>query len=285
MQQSISKEDLKTYLKGIGLPTDIQLSVSVETLYLLTNKQFIYTFYQNTNAHLKELKPISLEFVDILHRLCVQKIGGLCYEHELLLYNVLKHLGFQVELIRCFIQKAGPYNPNQPTTHSLMYVKINKEIFLIDIGFGIRSLRYPILIDFQNLTNSYDLFPFEHFRIIENETLYSFQHLIDGSWVTCYHFFNPIQFQTQQDIKQDCQNYLASKQFLVGGDNRIQICKNTEYGKIQYLWFRNEQQFTAFKKIHNFDKATKIEFANYEDFKVDIKQEIGFLLPERTQLR
>ncbi|CAK58962.1 unnamed protein product (macronuclear) [Paramecium tetraurelia] len=135
MQQSISQEDFKTYLKGIGLPADIKLSVSVETLYLLTNKQLIYTFYHNTDAHLKESKPISLEFVDILQRLCVQKRGGLCYEHELLLYYVLKHIGFNVELIRCFVQEAGPYNPDYPTTHGFMHVKLQDEIFLIDIGF------------------------------------------------------------------------------------------------------------------------------------------------------
>ena len=53
-----------------------------------------------------------------------------------------------------------------------MHVTLNDETFLIDIGFGIRSFRFPIKVDFQNLEASHDLFPFEHFRITENENLY-----------------------------------------------------------------------------------------------------------------
>ncbi|CAD8114143.1 unnamed protein product [Paramecium sonneborni] len=175
-------EDLNTYLVSIGLPANIQLSISIETLFLLTNKQLIYTFYQDADAHLKELKPISLVFVDILQRLCIIKRGRMCYEHELLLYYVLKHLGFYVELIRCYVQEVGPYNPDYPTTHNFLHVTIKDEIFLIYIGFEIRSLRFPIKVDFQNLSVSYDLFPFEHFRITENETLYQLEHVIDGKW-------------------------------------------------------------------------------------------------------
>ncbi|CAK58961.1 unnamed protein product (macronuclear) [Paramecium tetraurelia] len=92
-------------------------------------------------------------------------------------------------------------------------------------------------------------------------------------------------FQTLEEIKQDYYNFLTTKQFLVGRDNRFQICKNTESGKIQFFWFRLEQKFTAFKKIHNFDKVTKIEFANYEELKEDVRQEIGFILPDRNLIR
>ncbi|CAD8188093.1 unnamed protein product [Paramecium pentaurelia] len=286
MQQLISKEDINTYLKGIGLPIDIKLSVSVETLYLITNKQIIYNYYQNAELHLKELKPISLEFVDILQRLCVQRRGGLCYEHELLLYYVLKHIGFQVELIRCQVREIGSlYNPDLQSTHAFLYVQIGDETFLLDPGFGTRSYRFPIKVNFQNLSQTYELFDQEHYRIQENETHYQFQHYIDDNWVTYYDFEKPLKFCSVQDIHNDYLNLFTSKQFLGIRDNRFVICRNTEYGKIQYLWFRLEKEFTAFKKVLKFNECSKVVFKSYYELKEDVKNEVGLELPDYELLR
>ncbi|CAD8099205.1 unnamed protein product [Paramecium primaurelia] len=281
-QIKVSQEDFKTYLKGIGLPTDIKLSVSVETLYLLANKQLIYTFYQNTVLHLKDSKPISLEFSDILQRLCVQKIGGLCYEHELLFYYILKHIGFNVELIQCFVQEAGcPYDPEFPTTHAFLYVTIgDDETYLIDPGFGTRSLRFPMKVNFKDLDATYNLFPLEHYRFTENESHYQFQHLIDDKWVTYYHFFKPLKYATIEEIHNDYHYLFTYEKFSGVRDNRFQLCKYTEQGKIQFFWFRIEKKFTSFKKIFKFDEVKKIEYKSYEELKDDIKKELGFDLPE-----
>ncbi|CAD8195384.1 unnamed protein product [Paramecium octaurelia] len=286
MQQLISKEDYQTYLKGIGLPTDIKLSVSVESLYLIANRQIIYNFYQNAELHLKELKPISLEFGDILQRLCVQKRGGLCYEHELLLYYILKYLGFQVELIRCQVREPnGPYNPDLPSTHAFLCVQIKDETYLVDPGFGTRSYRFPIKVNFQDLTQTHDLFAQEHYRIQENETHYQFQHHIDDNWVTYYDFEKPLKFGSVEDIHNDYLNLFTCKQFLGVRDSRFVVCRNTEYGRIQYLWFRLEKEFTAFKKILKFNEVIKIEFESYDHLREDVKKEVGFELPEHGLLR
>ncbi|CAD8195382.1 unnamed protein product [Paramecium octaurelia] len=288
MQQEsqISQEDFKTYLKGIGLPADIKLSVSVETLYLLANKQLIYLFYQNTILHRKDSKPISLEFSDLLQRLCVQKIGGLCYEHELLFYYILKHLGFNVELIRCFVQEAGcPYDPQFPSTHAFLYVTIGDDTYVTDPGFGTRSLRFPIKVNFQNLEATHDLFPLEHYRFIQNETHYQFQHLIDEKWVTYYYFFKPLQFATIEQITKDYHYLFTYEKFSGVRDNRFQLCKNTEVGRIQFFWFRIEKQFTSIKKVFKNNEITKSEYQSYEELKEDVKKELGFDLPEQHEVK
>ncbi|CAD8189104.1 unnamed protein product [Paramecium pentaurelia] len=286
MQQLISQEQYQTYLKGIGLPKDIKLSVSVETLYLIANRQLIYNFYQNTELHLKELKPISLEFVDILQRLCVQKRGGLCYEHELLLYYVLKYLGFHVELIRCQVREPNsPYNPDLPSTHAFLNVRIGDETYLVDPGFGTRSYRFPIKVNFQDLTQTHELFAQEHYRIQENETHYQFQHHIDENWVTYYDFEKPLKYASVEDIHNDYLNLFTCKQFLGVRDSRFVICRNTEYGRDQYLWFRLEKEFTAFKKVLKFNEVSKIEFKSYDELKEDVKKEVGFELPDYELLK
>ncbi|CAK92168.1 unnamed protein product (macronuclear) [Paramecium tetraurelia] len=286
MQQLISKEDISTYLKAIGLPVDIKLSVSAETLCLLANKQMIYNYYQNVELHLKQMKPISLEFVDILQRVCVNRKGGLCYEHEFLLYYILKHLGFQVEIIRCQVREVGsPYNPDLSSTHAFLYVQLGDETFLLDPGFGTRSYRFPIKVNFQNLAQTFELFAQEHYRIQENEKHYEFQHHMDGNWVTYYDFEKPLKFCTVQDIHHDYLNLFTSKEFLGIRDSKFVVCKNTEYGRIQYLWFRQEKLFTAFKKVLKFNEVSKIEFKSYDEFKEDVKKEVEFELPDYELLR
>ncbi|CAD8114145.1 unnamed protein product [Paramecium sonneborni] len=288
MEQNIkiSQEDFKTYLKCIGLPADINLSVTVETLYLLANKQLMYTFYQNINLHLKESKQISLQFTDILKRLCIQKVGGLCYEHELLFYYILQYLGFKVEFIRSFVQEAGcPYDPEFPSTHAFLLVTIGDEKYMTDPGFGTRSLRFPIKIDFQNLNASYDLFPLEWYRFTENETHYQFQHFIGDKWMTYFHFLKPLKFSTIEEIHQDYHYLFTYDKFSGVRDNRFQLCKYTEEGRIQFFWFRMEKEFTSFKKIFKFDEVSKIEYKSYQDLKNDVKKELGFDLPDFSEIK
>ncbi|CAD8114147.1 unnamed protein product [Paramecium sonneborni] len=227
-----------------------------------------------------------MEFADILQRLCVQKIGGLCYEHELLLYYILGYLGFNVELIRCQVREPNsPYNPDYPSTHAFLCVKIRDETFLVDPGFGARSYRFPIKVNFQNLAETHELFAQEHYRIQENETHYQFQHYIDVNWVTYYDFEKPLKFASVEDIHKDYLNLFTCKQFIGIRDGRFVICRNTEFGRIQYLWFKLEQQFTAFKKILKFNEAVKIEFKSYDDLKEDVKNELGYELPNQELLR
>ncbi|CAD8089470.1 unnamed protein product [Paramecium primaurelia] len=258
--------------KVLQLPNHIKLSFSVETLYLITNKQIIYNYYQNAELHLKEFKPISLEFFDILQRLCVQRRGGLCYEQELLLYYVLKHIGFKVELIRCQVREIGSlYNPDLQSTHAFLYVQIRDETYLLDPGFGTRSYRFLIKVNFQNLSQTYQLFDQEHYRIQQNEAHYQFQHYIDDNW-------QPIMILRRH------LNFVL-KQFLGIRDNRFVICRNTEYGKIQYLWFRLEKEFTAFKKVLKFNECSNIVFKSYNELKEDVKNEVGLELPDYELLR
>lgn len=52
---------------------------------------------------------------------------------------------------------------------------------------------------------------------------------------------------------------------MAARDNRFTVCKNTEEGRIYFIWFRIEKEFIAFKKKLCFDKAEKVFFKNYTE--------------------
>lgn len=41
-----------------------------------------------------------------------------------------------------------------------------------------------------------------------------------------------------------------------------------------------ENKFTAIKKVFKFNEITKIEYKSYEELKDDVKNELGYDLPE-----
>ena len=68
----------------------------------------------------------------------------MCYESCELMYNTLTHIGFNVIRIPTVVLKGTTYHPDIPNTHNILIVEVDNKKFLIDIGFGYNSLRYPL---------------------------------------------------------------------------------------------------------------------------------------------
>lgn len=82
----------------------------------------------------KGRKILSLDVESLFQKIVVEKRGGYCFEQNKLMYQILKDLGFDVS------SKLGRvvYNRDEdvPRTHRMTIVKIAKENYLVDVGFG-----------------------------------------------------------------------------------------------------------------------------------------------------
>jgi N-hydroxyarylamine O-acetyltransferase len=78
--------------------------------------------------------------------LLVEKQGGLCYENCELAYYALEALGFDVHRMPVYCTYFEPYyvGSAKKSTHNILVVNIDGKQYLVDIGFGYNSLRYPI---------------------------------------------------------------------------------------------------------------------------------------------
>lgn len=131
------KEIIKNYLKALNIDFKI---CNLEDITKLTKAHLANLPFSNLKVLLK--KDISLNLEDIYKSLVVEKRGGYCFEHNKLMYESLKELGFKVEY---FLARAiNGENANPAKTHRFTIFTWNEERYLIDVGYGFRSPNLPI---------------------------------------------------------------------------------------------------------------------------------------------
>lgn len=80
---------------------------------------------------------MKLEWPVIFRRLVQEKRGGLCYERDEVLYQVLTYLGFDAHRIECSAVKDN-YQLASQYDHMAVAVKLNGKWFLCDAGWKCR---------------------------------------------------------------------------------------------------------------------------------------------------
>ena len=124
------KELTQEYLKIIGMR-------SVETVEDVSQmlKRHLELFpFNNLEILLNPGKILSLEERDIFEKIIVRKLGGYCFEHNKLIYIVLKTLGHDVSAKLARVVYGS--QSDVPKTHRMSILKIAGEDYLIDAGFG-----------------------------------------------------------------------------------------------------------------------------------------------------
>ena len=122
-------------------------------------KNHISTFSFNNIAVLQK-QNISLDIDDILEKLVNKNLGGYCFEHNKLLYEVLKALGFEVRIL--IAKVLNNLDVDSPRTHRITLLSFDNKQYLVDVGFGSVCPLSPLDI---NDTNHH-----EKYRIVKNES-------------------------------------------------------------------------------------------------------------------
>ena len=127
---------IKSYLDTLGI-NEVKTIDDIQKLI----KAHVSTFAFSSLKVLLE-DEISLDLENIYKSLVVEKRGGYCFEHNKLMYEVLKELGFDVEFYLARV--VNNLDNEVPQTHRFTLLNYDGEKYLIDVGIGFRSPSVPI---------------------------------------------------------------------------------------------------------------------------------------------
>lgn len=128
--------------------------------------------------------PIALDLASLERKLIHQRRGGYCFEHNLLLRNVLLQMGFSVNGLLARVCWEVPATSTRIRGHMLLRVEIDNSPYIIDVGFGGLTLTGVLRLEPDTIQTT----PHEAFRLIRIQNHFLMQADIRGEWRPVYQF-------------------------------------------------------------------------------------------------
>jgi N-hydroxyarylamine O-acetyltransferase len=174
------KFDLGGYFERIGYGGSA--AARLETLCEIHRLHPQAIAFENLNPLMQW--PVPLDMPSLQQKLVVQRRGGYCYEHNLLLKHALECIGFRVAGLAARVLMNQPEDAIRPRTHMLLQVDIEDEIWIADVGFGGMTLTAPLRL----VENVPQATPHEPFRLTRLGGDYALQAEVHSEWRTLYRF-------------------------------------------------------------------------------------------------
>ena len=171
--------NLPAYLERIGFAGSI--APTLDTLTAICRLHPTAIPFENLNALLGV--PVRLDQPSLERKLLLERRGGYCFEHNLLLLHVLLDLGFVARGLLGRAITTRPEEANLPLDHMLVAVDLGSATYLADVGFGNATPTSPLKLkpDLEQDT------PHERYRLLGNGP-YRLEIERGGSWLPLYAF-------------------------------------------------------------------------------------------------
>lgn len=138
MQQVTEMSTLQTYIKTLALSNNVTADLEfIEQL----QKQHLSRFSFNNITVLLENTP-SLDLEVIIEKIVGEGRGGYCFEHNKLMFELLKYYGYDVKI--SLAKVLNNQDIEAPRTHRVSIVTFEREKYLVDVGFGYVCPRTPL---------------------------------------------------------------------------------------------------------------------------------------------
>ncbi|HEX6223345.1 MAG TPA: arylamine N-acetyltransferase [Chryseolinea sp.] len=150
--------------------------------------------FENLNPLLR--LPVILDIDSLYQKLVLNGRGGYCFEHNLLLAEVLKTLGYKVKGLSARVLWNIPEGTITARGHMLLLVESGNAHFIADVGFGGMTLTAPLLLmpDLEQST------PHEKFRLVQLADGYRLEAMVQGAWKRVYEFNLQENFQIDYEV-------------------------------------------------------------------------------------
>ena len=250
----ISDNNLDLYLKFIDVKKE-SLSLNEESLKNLIFGHVSHIAYQNQTIYNR--LPLNLEPNSLIEKLIINKEGGMCYETSDLLFNILKQLGFSAKRIKAYPLNGKPYNPKAPSSHNIIIVDLNSKLFLVDVGYGNNSIRYPVDFDFEK-TNVKEVFPGENYKFEVNDTYFQLNILIKGKYESMYRFDKPFDEINVEETLENMKKILEFEGMMPIRDLYLKSSILTKEGKIGFYAEPKNGIKTAYMFTETFGERKKV---------------------------
>jgi N-hydroxyarylamine O-acetyltransferase len=172
--------DLDAYLQRIA--SSVPRSTSLDTLAAVHLAHTQAIPFENLNPLLG--LPVELDADTLANKLVAASRGGYCYEHNLLLAQALRTLGFNVVQLAARVTWNTPAHVVRPRTHMLLVVGVGAHSYVVDAGFGGLTLTAPLRLDRRVPQKT----PHGVFRIQRSGSDYVLQAQLSGAWQSLYSF-------------------------------------------------------------------------------------------------
>ena len=172
--------DLDAYFKRVGYTGPG--TATLATLRELHNLHPQAIPFENLDPLLG--RPVKLDIVSLEGKLVDGGRGGYCFEQNLLFANVLRALGFAVQEGTARVRWSVPSGAHTPRVHAVLFVDVDGERYLADVGFGGNVLTAPLLLKSRAAQET----PHEPFRLVEEDGHFVEEAKINGLWTPLYAF-------------------------------------------------------------------------------------------------
>ncbi|HVF63522.1 MAG TPA: arylamine N-acetyltransferase [Casimicrobiaceae bacterium] len=137
--------------------------------------------FENLDPLLK--RPVRLDTAALIAKLVDGRRGGYCFEHNLLLKDVLTTLRFNVKGLAARVLWSRP-DVVLPRTHMVLLIDLDGAKHVADVGFGGMTLTAPLRLVCDVAQST----PHGVYRLIESDGAYTVQAQIGGAWRALYRF-------------------------------------------------------------------------------------------------
>jgi len=184
--------DLQAYLMRIGYVGS--RAPTLETLSAIHRLHAQAIAFENIDPLLR--RPVRLDLRALEDKLLRDGRGGWCFEHNLLLQHVLRHLGFKVTGLAARVLWNAPEGRIGSRAHMLLLIELDDGPHVADVGFGGLTLTGPLRLqkDLEQAT------PHERFRLVDLDGDFALQAWLAGTWKSLYRFDLQRQFQADYEV-------------------------------------------------------------------------------------
>src|SRR5688572_22583821 len=177
---SNQKFNLEGYFQRIGHSGDTGPTIETLRAFHLLHAQAIP--FENLNPFLRI--PVVLDIDSLYQKLVLNKRGGYCFEHNLLLAEALKTLGYKVKGLGARVLWNIPEGIVTARGHMLLLIEIDHDYFIADVGFGGLTLTSPLALKPDLEQNT----PHEKFKLIQSADGYVLLANVQDAWKRIYSF-------------------------------------------------------------------------------------------------
>ena len=238
---------IQKYMKRIGL--NIELLPNIETLRYIHRQHLLNIPFENLD--IMNNKSIEFDNDKLSSKILDQNRGGICYELNGLLYELLSCIGFDAKLIAAKVLEDG-----NEFDHVLMVVNIASDKWLVDVGFGdnfFEPLRLEENVLQKDLKGDYKIVKLENDK-------YELQKWVNESDYSVEYTFS-LQEKKLQDFRERCFYFETSLNSMFTRNRMCSLEKEngrmslkddkliiTKDGKRIELEVKNETEFSAYLK-------------------------------------
>ncbi len=224
-------DSLKNYFKALRITQANNDLSFIETIIKHHIDEFPFT---SIPVLLKN--KLSLELPDIIKKIVIDRRGGYCFEHNKLMYEALKSLGFLVTPLLARVIMNRDAMP--PKTHRVTLLGFEGSRYLVDVGNSYLSPSLPVNLNGEEVTTEHG----RTYKVIETEhNTFQLQIIKDKEIFTIHQFdlqrcyevdFELSHFYSHQHPKATFVNNLVISKIL---PNEIRSLRNNNYQKISKL--------------------------------------------------